>query len=77
MHRGFNMDIKVNALEAYKAMFLFLEKYNAQIKADELNILLGSMDLNIFGNENEPADPAMWNAWERCLAEVLNQSAFT
>jgi hypothetical protein len=67
--------VKVNALEAYKAMFLFLEKYNERIKADEINILLGSMDLNIFGNGNEPADPAMWDEWKRCLAEVGRQSA--
>jgi hypothetical protein len=65
------MSVKVSALEAYKAMFLFLEKYNEQIKADEINVLLGSMDLNIFGGGNRPADPAMWDTWERCLAEVL------
>lgn len=68
------MEIKVNALEAYKAMLLFLEKYNQHINADEINILLGSMDLNIFGNGNEPADPAMWDEWEKCLIEILRSS---
>lgn len=76
MYKGSRMSVKVDALEAYKAMFLFLEKYNERIKADEINILLGSMDLNIFGNGNEPADPAMWDEWERCLTEVLRQSVF-
>ena len=69
------MQIKVNELQAYKAMFLFLEKYNEHIHADEINILLGSMDLSIFGNDERPADPAMWNEWMRCLQEILHQSS--
>lgn len=68
------MEIKVNELQAYKAMFLFLEKYNEHIYADEINILLGSMDLSIFGNDERPADPAMWKELMQCLQEVLHQS---
>ena len=68
------MKNKINKLQAYKAMFLFLEKYNKYINADEINILLGSMDLSIFGNDDRPADPAMWNEWMQCLQEVLQQS---
>jgi hypothetical protein len=66
------MEIKLNVLQAYKAMFLFLEKYNERINADEINILLGSMDLSIFGTDERPADPAMWNEWERCVQEILH-----
>lgn len=67
------METKVDALQAYKAMFLFLERYNEYIHADEINILLGSMDLTLFGNDERPADPAMWNEWEQCLQKILEQ----
>jgi hypothetical protein len=66
------MTTKVNELQAYKAMFLFLEKYNEGINADEINILLGSMDLSIFGTNERPADPAMWNEWTQCIQEILH-----
>jgi len=67
----------MSELQAYKAMFLFLEKYNERIHADEINILLGSMDLTIFGNDERPADPAMWKEWEWCIKEVLKTTEIT
>lgn len=61
------MEIKVNELQAYKAKFLFLEKYNKYSNADKINILLESMDLSIFVNDERPADQALWNEWKQCL----------
>lgn len=57
-------------LLAYKAMFRFLEKYYALSKSDEIGILLGSMNLEIFEGE-KPADPALWDDWLEAIYEVL------
>lgn len=68
---GFGAGTLVCVPNGYKP----IEILDVHIHADEINILLGSMDLSIFGNDERPADPAMWNEWMQWLQEVLHQSS--
>lgn len=55
------MDDKMTIPEAYRAMFLFLEKeWELTGKPDELGSLLGSMSTLQDGST---ADPAVWPQW--------------
>ncbi len=63
----------VNTLQAYKAMVLFLATYNEYLYADKINILLGSRDLSIFGNDERPTDQTLWTQWEKFVREVIQQ----
>lgn len=56
-----SMDDKVTILEAYRAMFLFLEnEWEITGRSDELAVLLGSMSTLEDGS---PVDPAIWPQW--------------
>ena len=48
---------------AYRAMFHFLEHQYTLTKSDELAMLLGSMDCQVWSNSSTPADPTMWDDW--------------
>jgi hypothetical protein len=50
----------VSVGDAYRAMFGFLEAYFERTRADEVAILLGSMNL---ADDGKPMDPAMWQDW--------------
>ncbi|MGJ9419365.1 hypothetical protein ACHAC9_16635 [Massilia sp. CMS3.1] len=54
---------------AYKAMVRFLEKHYASTNADEIGALLGSMSMEIF-QDDDPADPAMWEDWLQAIREA-------
>jgi hypothetical protein len=62
---------KMDTVLAYKAMFRFLENYDAQggRNDDDIAILLSSMSMEIFQG-GEPADPAMWGDWLDAIEEV-------
>lgn len=56
----------MNQEQAYRAMFHFMEKYYAQTQAEDIGILLGSMQLLADGL---PADRAIWNEWLEAIDE--------
>jgi hypothetical protein len=53
--------------EAFDAMYLFLEKYYARTKSDDIGSLLGDLMHGIYG---ATADPAAWYIWQECLEKV-------
>lgn len=56
-----SMDDKMTIQEAYRAMFLFLEKeWEITGKPDELAVLLGSMSTL---EDGLPVDRANWGQW--------------
>jgi hypothetical protein len=57
----------LDAKEAYKAMFRFLEKYYELTQSDEIGALLGSMSLL---DDGMPADSAIWQEWQEAIAEA-------
>ena len=59
----------VSVGDAYRAMFVFLEAYFERTKADEVAILLGSMDLAVDG---KPMDPAMWQDWLMAVQKAIS-----
>ena len=56
----------MNQEQAYRAMFHFMEKYYALTQAEDIGILLGSMQLLADGL---PADRAIWNEWLAAIDE--------
>lgn len=64
---------KMDAILAYKAMFRFLVNYWERGKRndDQIAELLSSMNVDLFGNGDEPADPAMWDDWLEAIKEVM------
>lgn len=55
-----SMDNRMTVPEAYRAMFLFLEKeWELTGQPDELAVLLGSMSTLEDGS---PVDPAIWRS---------------
>ena len=61
---------ELSRIEAYQAMFLFLDFYwkLGGKKSDELAGLLGSLALLPDG---ESADPALMDDWKKCVEEVI------
>ncbi len=57
------MEAKLNSLECYQKMFKYLDRYWEKTKLDDLGGLLGSMDTNIFKDDN-PADSGLLEDWE-------------
>jgi hypothetical protein len=51
---------RISVRDAYRAMFCFLEAYFERTKADEITVLLGSLDL---AEDGGPMDLAMWQDW--------------
>jgi deoxyadenosine/deoxycytidine kinase len=53
-------------LQAFQVMTAFLDMYYRYSRSDQIGALLGAMDMNIFNN-NQTADPAIWEDWIECL----------
>jgi hypothetical protein len=51
---------KISIHDAYRAMFVFLEREYELTHSDDLGGLLGSLQLL---NDGKPADPAAWMQW--------------
>ena len=57
-------------LEAYKAMYVFLDSYYFQMnKPDEIGALLGDLRILLDG---KPVDPAAWDDWLVAVQKVLD-----
>lgn len=65
------MSKKLNVLQAYNAMFHFLEIYYNRTESDDIGALLGSMSLL---DDGKPADIAIWKDWNEsiCACDVQN-----
>lgn len=61
---------EMGALEAYRAMFRFLEGYWERTKSDDVAGLLGSMNINLA--DGAPMDSAMWSDWLDAVREVTS-----
>lgn len=59
--------------QAYLGVFRFLDSYYFKNQNDGLGSLLGDMDPNIFGNGEMPADPAVWEDWQKCTEKVCGR----
>jgi len=62
---------ELNPLQAYRAMFYFLEAYYERTGADDVGALLGSMQLL---EDGMPADSAIWSEWLLVTTKVLRES---
>ncbi len=60
----------VSVGDAYRAMFGFLEAYFERTKADEVAVLLGSMNL---ADDGEPMDPAVWQDWLMAVQRAISK----
>ena len=62
------MKENLTLLEAYKAMYVFLDNYYFQMnKPDEIGALLG--DLRILP-DGTPVDPAAWTDWLEAVQKI-------
>jgi hypothetical protein len=61
------MNKKLTVLEAYKAMFYFLENLYKLTKSDDLGGVLGSMMLL---EDESTADPAYWDDWLNAIKKI-------
>lgn len=52
---------------AYAAMFEYLKALYDRTQSDELGGLLGGM---CFLEDGSPADPAVWDDWERAIKKA-------
>ncbi len=67
------MDDKMTIEEAYRAMFLFLEKeWELTGKPDELGSLLGSLSTL---EDGLPVDPANWAQWLEAVKAARESTA--
>jgi hypothetical protein len=69
---GNNPQKELTSLEAYKAMFSFLDAYwkRSGKNSEELAALLGSMALLPDGNS---ADPAQMEDWKKAVEQALSE----
>ncbi|MDP9315270.1 MAG: hypothetical protein M3R24_31150 [Chloroflexota bacterium] len=58
--------------QAYKAMFLFLDKYYQETSSNDVGSLLSGMALLADGM---PVDSAYAHEWQECVAQVLRGDA--
>lgn len=63
----------LTAAEAMVAMQLFLEMYWERGKSDEIAMLLSSL---MIQSDGKCADPALWNDWNSCVQEVVNERKY-
>jgi len=66
--------VTLSRMQAYQAMFKFLEAYYARGKADEIGILLGQLAIAADG---KPMDPAAWNDWLKAVDQVAQRASKT
>lgn len=62
----------LNELQAFDAMRLFLDAYweRGGKQSDDLAILLGNLDREIWAN-SMPGDPAQWSDFRKAVSGVL------
>jgi len=58
---------QISVQQAYRAMCFFLEAYNSRGPSDEIEILLGNLQLMDDGN---PFDPAAWDDWLEAVGKL-------
>lgn len=58
------------SIQAYRAMFEFLQSYYERTGADEIGALLGSMQLL---NDGVPADSALWDDWLLAVEKISSE----
>ena len=63
------MKKKLTIMEAYKAMYYFLENLYSLTKSDDLDIFLSSMMLLEDGGTT---DPAYWQDWLNAIEKLKN-----
>ena len=63
-----DLERKLTLLEAYTAMYRFLEQEYELVGADEIGGLLGDMSLLPDGCT---ADPASWDDWLKAVGRVF------
>jgi hypothetical protein len=63
------MNVQLTTMEAYAAMYAYLEIFYARTKSDDVGGLLGSMSLLADGST---ADPAILKEWAECIRRVKN-----
>jgi hypothetical protein len=61
---------KLTELQAFNAMFKFLEGYYERTKSDDIGSLLG--DLQLFP-DGGTFDPAAWDDWIESVEEILKE----
>lgn len=65
------MNTELTMEQAYAAMFLFLEQYDERGGADDVGVLLGSMNLLADGM---PADEALWTDWANAVGRAQKRA---
>lgn len=65
------MSDNMNDVEAYAAMFAFLQGVYERTDSDDLGALLGSMSLLTDGRT---ADPSAWKEWQEAVRKVKARS---
>lgn len=60
---------QLTEIQAYSAMYAFLENWYELSKSDELGALLGSMSLLPDG---QTADPAIWGDWLSAIEKAAS-----
>lgn len=61
----------LNKLQAYDAMYNFLDEEYRRTSGDEVGILLGGMSRDIWIDQR-PADPGAWEQWGEVVQKTLN-----
>ncbi|WP_013631019.1 hypothetical protein [Rubinisphaera brasiliensis] len=68
------MNTTLTVLEAYQAMYAYLDRYYQLTHADEIGAMLGGMSTLQDGGT---ADPAVWKDWLLSVQQVKNANVET
>ncbi len=61
------MDQTMTTMEAYEAMYDYIEGVYARTQSDTIGALLGSMSTM---SDGKPVDAAIWGDWEMSVAKA-------
>ena len=61
---------EIKILDAFKAMYCFLNKYYTRTSSDDIGSLLGDLNLS---EDNKPMDPAAWEEWIDCINKITKK----
>lgn len=64
------MDETLTIQQAFAAMVFFLEDYYQRTQSDEVAVLLGSLNMNLWA-DHMTGDPAAWDDWIASVQKVL------